>query len=91
MSRSWIYAADNVLISYPSLTLVNCRAHNPDAENSLAETIKTYQNLIAKMPKPNQYLLLYVLDLLSVFARKSEVNLMTAPSELLDAMFLCRL
>jgi len=48
----------------------------------LAETIKTYQNLIAKMPKPNQYLLLYVLDLLSVFARKSEVNLMTAPSEL---------
>lgn len=32
------------------------------------------------MPKPNQYLLLYVLDLLSVFARKSEVNLMTAPS-----------
>jgi hypothetical protein len=33
------------------------------------------------MPKPNQYLLLYVLDLLSVFARKSEVNLMTAPSE----------
>jgi hypothetical protein len=63
--------------------LVNCRAHNPDAENSLAETIKTYQHLIAKMPKPNQYLLLYVLDLLSVFARKSEVNLMTAPSELL--------
>lgn len=30
------------------------------------------------MPRPNQYLLLYVLDLLSVFAKKSEVNLMTA-------------
>ena len=59
---------------------VNCREHTPTAENSLDVTIKTYQNLIAKMPKPNQYLLLYVLDLLSVFARKSEVNLMTAPS-----------
>lgn len=32
------------------------------------------------MPPPNQYLLLYVLDLLSVFARKSDKNLMTAPS-----------
>jgi len=30
------------------------------------------------MPRPNQYLLLYVLDLLSVFARKSDKNLMTA-------------
>lgn len=32
------------------------------------------------MPRPNQYLLLYVLDLLSVFARKAEKNLMTATS-----------
>ena len=32
------------------------------------------------MPRPNQYLLLYVLDLLSVFARKSDKNLMTATS-----------
>jgi hypothetical protein len=30
------------------------------------------------MPHANQYLLLYVLDLLSVFARKAEKNLMTA-------------
>jgi len=30
------------------------------------------------MPRANQYLLLYVLDLLSVFARKSSKNLMTA-------------
>jgi len=30
------------------------------------------------MPRANQYLLLYVLDLLSVFARKSDKNLMTA-------------
>lgn len=42
------------------------------------ETIATYKQLIAKMPKPNQYLLLYVLDLLSVFAKKSNKNLMTA-------------
>ncbi|KAF9525630.1 Rho GTPase activation protein, partial [Crepidotus variabilis] len=42
------------------------------------EAIATYKSLIRKMPKPNQYLLLYVLDLLSVFARKSDKNLMTA-------------
>jgi hypothetical protein len=39
-----------------------------------------YKSLIRAMPPVNQYLLLYVLDLLSVFARKSDVNLMTAPS-----------
>jgi hypothetical protein len=32
------------------------------------------------MPRANQYLLLYVLDLLSVFARKADKNLMTATS-----------
>jgi len=42
------------------------------------EVIKTYKSLIRQMAQPNQYLLLYVLDLLSVFARKSEKNLMTA-------------
>uniref|UniRef100_A0A8H8CLS0 pyranose dehydrogenase (acceptor) n=1 Tax=Psilocybe cubensis TaxID=181762 RepID=A0A8H8CLS0_PSICU len=42
------------------------------------EVISTYKSLIRKMPRPNQYLLLYVLDLLSVFARKSDKNLMTA-------------
>ncbi|KAF8632236.1 hypothetical protein AX15_001988 [Amanita polypyramis BW_CC] len=42
------------------------------------EVIKTYKTLIRQMPRSNQYLLLYVLDLLSVFARKSEKNLMTA-------------
>jgi len=42
------------------------------------EVIKTYKRLIATMPRANQYLLLYVLDLLSVFARKSDKNLMTA-------------
>jgi hypothetical protein len=42
--------------------------------------VKEYKALIRAMPPVNQYLLLYVLDLLSVFARKSDVNLMTAPS-----------
>ncbi|KAF9260089.1 Rho GTPase activation protein [Marasmius fiardii PR-910] len=42
------------------------------------EAITTYKRLIRGMPRPNQYLLLYVLDLLSVFARKSDKNLMTA-------------
>lgn len=40
----------------------------------------TYKRLIRSMPRANQYLLLYVLDLLSVFARKCERNLMTATS-----------
>ncbi|KJA26415.1 hypothetical protein HYPSUDRAFT_133288, partial [Hypholoma sublateritium FD-334 SS-4] len=42
------------------------------------EVITTYKALIRRMPRANQYLLLYVLDLLSVFARKSDKNLMTA-------------
>lgn len=50
-----------------------------DRENENA--VKEYKALIRAMPPVNQYLLLYVLDLLSVFARKSDVNLMTAPSE----------
>jgi GTPase-activating protein SAC7 len=40
--------------------------------------IKTYRLLTESMPHANRYLLLYVLDLLAVFARKSEVNLMPA-------------
>lgn len=39
--------------------------------------IKTFHGLIGALPRANQYLLLYVLDLLSVFARKSDKNLMT--------------
>ncbi|THH32250.1 hypothetical protein EUX98_g1957 [Antrodiella citrinella] len=42
------------------------------------EVIATYKRLIRSLPRANQYLLLYVLDLLSVFARKSDKNLMTA-------------
>ncbi|PSR81566.1 hypothetical protein PHLCEN_2v6332 [Hermanssonia centrifuga] len=42
------------------------------------EVIARYKRLIRALPRANQYLLLYVLDLLSVFARKSDKNLMTA-------------
>ncbi|KAH9953403.1 Rho GTPase activation protein [Russula dissimulans] len=41
------------------------------------EVIATYKRLIHSMPHVNQYLFLYVLDLLSVFARKSEKTLVT--------------
>lgn len=52
-------------------------AHKPYNQD---EVIRTYKRLIRTMPRANQYLLLYVLDLLSVFARKSDKNLMTAKS-----------
>lgn len=42
------------------------------------ELIGTYKRLIGRLPLANQYLLLYVLDLLTVFARRSDVNKMTA-------------
>lgn len=47
---------------------------------STQEAIDTYKHLIQSLPRANQYLLLYVLDLLSVFAKKSDKNLMTAQS-----------
>lgn len=43
--------------------------------------IREYKRLIRKMPKENQYLLLYVLDLLGIVEKDSDRNLMTAPSK----------
>src|SRR5687768_4130748 len=40
--------------------------------------VQLYQKLIAKLPKENQHLLLYILDLLAVFSSKSGQNLMSA-------------
>lgn len=40
--------------------------------------VRTYRLLITSCPPANQYLLLYVLDLLAVFAHKSDVNKMSA-------------
>ncbi|MCJ1246197.1 hypothetical protein MMC30_003402 [Trapelia coarctata] len=47
--------------------------------------ITTYQQLITELPPLNRQLLLYILDLLSVFASKADVNLM--PSANLSAIF----
>lgn len=49
------------------------------------QIIATYKRLICEMPPSNQYLLLYLLDLLSVFARKSDKNLMNATSFVIQA------
>ena len=47
-----------------------------DAETAIA----TYQRLITELPPLNRQLLLYILDLLAVFASKSELNRMTSPN-----------
>ena len=52
-----------------------------DFENA----IKTYQTLITYMPPLNRQLLLYILDLLAVFASKSDLNKMNTPN--LSAIF----
>ena len=40
-------------------------------------TVHTYQKLVTELPTPNQKLLSYLLDMLAVFADKSELNKMT--------------
>ena len=47
--------------------------------------IATYQKLIVQLPPLNRQLLLYILDLLAVFASKSDLNLMTSAN--LSAIF----
>ena len=49
-------------------------SHNPPVPSA----IRAYQRLISELPPLNRQLLLYILDLLAVFASKSEQNLMTA-------------
>ncbi|CAD6503292.1 BgTH12-02959 [Blumeria graminis f. sp. triticale] len=51
----------------------------------LGAAISTYQNLITEMPPLNRQLLLYILDLLAVFASKSDKNRMNAQN--LSAIF----
>ncbi|TQW00439.1 rho-GTPase-activating protein [Cordyceps javanica] len=55
----------------------------PDFDEKAA--IHTYQRLITELPPLNRQLLLYILDLLAVFAAKSEENRMT--SQNLAAIF----
>ncbi|KAG9238834.1 hypothetical protein BJ875DRAFT_4968 [Amylocarpus encephaloides] len=56
----------------------------PDSFN-VSEAIKTYQQLITELPPLNRQLLLYILDLLAVFASKSDENRMN--SQNLAAIF----
>lgn len=44
------------------------------------KAIRIYQNLITELPPLNRQLLLYILDLLAVFASKSDLNKMTTPN-----------
>jgi hypothetical protein len=43
-------------------------------------TIRVYQQIITELPPLNRQLLLYILDLLAVFASKSDLNKMTTPN-----------
>ncbi|KAI9764216.1 MAG: hypothetical protein M1840_008606 [Geoglossum simile] len=54
-----------------------------DFDNEAA--IKVYQQLITQLPPLNRQLLLYILDLLAVFASKSDLNRMTSGN--LSAIF----
>ena len=54
-----------------------------DFDNGAA--IKVYQQLITQLPPLNRQLLLYILDLLAVFASKSDLNRMTSAN--LSAIF----
>jgi hypothetical protein len=47
-------------------------------KDHLSESITAYRHLISLLPPASRYLLLYLLDFLSVFARCSNKNLMTA-------------
>ena len=59
----------------------------PQAPDSfdVAKAITTYQNLITELPPLNRQLLLYILDLLAVFASKADENRMN--SQNLAAIF----
>lgn len=60
-------------------------ASQGSSEFNLDATIATYQQLITELPPLNRQLLLYILDLLAVFASKSDENRMT--SQNLAAIF----
>lgn len=45
-----------------------------------AQAIRAYQAFITELPPLNRQLLLYILDLLAVFASKSDLNKMTTPN-----------
>lgn len=60
-------------------------AHKDTADFDYEKAVATYQQLIRELPPLNKQLLLYILDLLAVFASKSEKNRMTSAN--LSAIF----
>ncbi|KAI0027876.1 Rho GTPase activation protein, partial [Vararia minispora EC-137] len=76
--RRYLTQMPEPVIPYDMYFQVRRPALAPKRPVDQDEVIATYKRLIARLPRANQYLLLYVLDLLSVFARKSDKNLMTA-------------
>ena len=71
VSGAFFYAKES------KLTTFLCTAKKPFSQE---EAIGAYKRLIGQLPLANQYLLLYVLDLLTVFAKKSDKNMMPAAS-----------
>ncbi|KAI9792666.1 MAG: hypothetical protein M1816_001765 [Peltula sp. TS41687] len=55
------------------------------SDADLAELVRAYQQVITELPPLNRQLLLYILDLLAVFASKADINKM--PSTNLAAIF----
>ncbi|KEQ62771.1 RhoGAP-domain-containing protein, partial [Aureobasidium melanogenum CBS 110374] len=56
------------------------RFRDPLRNHQAQAAIRVYQNLITELPPLNRQLLLYILDLLAVFASKSDLNKMTTPN-----------
>ncbi|BEJ17278.1 hypothetical protein CspHIS471_0606790 [Cutaneotrichosporon sp. HIS471] len=48
------------------------------SDHTAEQKVREYKRLVRDMPRENQYLLLYLLDLLGLFARDSDKNLMTS-------------
>ncbi|KAL6715580.1 GTPase activating protein (GAP) for Rho1p [Lecanora helva] len=74
------------LKSHQAQAVGDVEVHAQDAGDfDVEKAIATYKKLIIELPSLNRQLLLYILDLLAVFASKSEQNRMPSPN--LSAIF----
>lgn len=62
----------------PLRQFLHNNAKEPQTDEEFQKTIETYQRLITELPPLNRQLLLYILDLLAVFASKSDENRMNS-------------
>lgn len=67
-----------ILLSTTSLELNLVPRAQTEKPQPISASIAAYRHLISLLPPASRYLLLYLLDFLSVFARCSDKNLMTA-------------